>query len=164
MLLPGQYFDAETGLHYNYFRNYDPSTGRYVESDPLGLAGGLNVYAYGNLNPINTTDPLGLRSNPLQPLLDRLGRMLGRGASDKIVGKSRAEKCESEFCKKRIFAPTIDKVSEVCVELSSGGDFGSGKFGECLSGCLERTKSKEYQKRRTDGQSCIPNESTSPNA
>ena len=161
---PGQYFDQETGLNYNYFRDYDPSIGRYTQSDPVGLGGGLNLYAYANLNPANTTDPLGLPSNPFQPLLERLGRILGRGASDKIVGKSRAEKCESEFCKRRIFAPTIDKVSEVCLKLSSSGDFGSGKFNECLSGCLERTKSKEYQKRCTDGQSCIVDTTKAPNA
>jgi RHS repeat-associated protein len=57
---PGQYFDAETGLHYNTFRDYDPTTGRYVEADPVGLEGGLNVYTYVGGNPISRIDPLGL--------------------------------------------------------------------------------------------------------
>lgn len=57
---PGQYYDAETELHYNYFRDYDPETGRYVESDPIGLNGGLNTYGYVEGNPINSIDPYGL--------------------------------------------------------------------------------------------------------
>jgi|GEM_PF-880733 len=58
--LPGQYFDEETGLHYNYRRFYDPITGRYIQSDPLGLQGGLNRFAYGDANPANVIDPMGL--------------------------------------------------------------------------------------------------------
>ena len=57
---PGQYFDRETGLHYNYFRDYDPRTGRYVEADPIGLAGGVNLYLYANAAPTMYTDPMGL--------------------------------------------------------------------------------------------------------
>jgi RHS repeat-associated protein len=57
--LPGQYLDKETNLHYNYFRDYDPATGRYVQSDPIGLAGGLNPYLYVGGNPISYVDPKG---------------------------------------------------------------------------------------------------------
>jgi len=56
---PGQYYDAETGTLYNYFRNYNPSLGRYIQADPIGLKGGLNPYLYVQ-NPINFADPLGL--------------------------------------------------------------------------------------------------------
>jgi RHS repeat-associated protein len=58
-ILPGQYFDAETGLFYNYYRDYDPQTARYVESDPIGLAGGLNTYGYARQNPLRHVDPTG---------------------------------------------------------------------------------------------------------
>jgi RHS repeat-associated protein len=61
---PGQYFDAETGLHYNYFRDYDPATGRYVESDPIGLRGGTNTDGYTGSNPRVRIDPLGQRWVP----------------------------------------------------------------------------------------------------
>lgn len=57
--MPGQYFDAETGLHQNRFRTYDPNSGRYLESDPLGLYAGINSFAYVDSNPLGRVDPDG---------------------------------------------------------------------------------------------------------
>jgi RHS repeat-associated protein len=57
---PGQYYDSETGLHYNYFRYYNPQTGRYITPDPIGLEGGINLFSYVANSPVNRTDPLGL--------------------------------------------------------------------------------------------------------
>jgi len=57
---PGQYFDTEPGLHYNYHRYYDPSLGRYLRPDPIGLAGGLNLFSYAHQNSISLIDPDGM--------------------------------------------------------------------------------------------------------
>jgi uncharacterized protein RhaS with RHS repeats len=48
------------GIDYNYYRDYDPQTGRYIQSDPIGLAAGVNTYAYVNANPLTGVDPFGL--------------------------------------------------------------------------------------------------------
>ena len=67
---PGQYYDAESKLHYNYFRDYDPGIGRYLESDPIGLLGGINTFVYVGNNPIRWTDPRGEN-------YDLFGRLIG---------------------------------------------------------------------------------------
>jgi RHS repeat-associated protein len=56
---PGQYFDQESNLHYNYHRSYSAVTGRYTQSDPIGLDGGWNRFGYANQNPMSYADPLG---------------------------------------------------------------------------------------------------------
>ncbi|MGT2711761.1 RHS repeat-associated core domain-containing protein [Streptococcus oriscaviae] len=66
----GQYYDEESGLHYNRFRYYSPETGQYVSSEPIGLLGGFNPYGYA-FNPTGWVDPLGSAVCPIQKLKDR---------------------------------------------------------------------------------------------
>lgn len=61
---PGQQYEKFGGRHFNHFRDYDPSVGRYIQSDPVGLAGGLNTYIYVHGNPLNRIDPTGLWATP----------------------------------------------------------------------------------------------------
>jgi RHS repeat-associated protein len=68
MRFPGQYFLIESGLHYNWYRHYDPTLGRYVQADPLGLVDGPSVYAYAKLGPAENVDPNG-RNAAVFPLL-----------------------------------------------------------------------------------------------
>ncbi|WP_133372134.1 RHS repeat-associated core domain-containing protein, partial [Sulfurirhabdus autotrophica] len=84
---PGQYYDQETGLHYNYFRNYDPGTGRYTTSDPIGLAGGsFSTYTYVDNDPLSYVDPDGLDRevvfwSPLPHLDSLAGHVSSRGGN-----------------------------------------------------------------------------------
>lgn len=66
---PGQQFEPFGGRFYNHFRDYDPSTGRYVQSDPIGLDGGINTYGYANGNPLSYADPDGRLAQALPYLV-----------------------------------------------------------------------------------------------
>jgi RHS repeat-associated protein len=106
---PGQYYDSETGLNYNYHRYYDPKTGRYVTADPIGLEGGINLFTYVSNNPANATDPLGLEES---------------NSTKKCVGKARVLKGNSKHIGKwGGFGPRVTiNSSSVAIDPSQWGN------------------------------------------
>jgi RHS repeat-associated protein len=97
---PGQYLDAETGLHYNYFRDYEPGTGRYVESDPIGLDGGTSSYGYANGSALRYLDPTAEAAFVIQaipPVVKVCVAALGAGiAAISSYFAIEAVKCDAE--------------------------------------------------------------------
>jgi len=75
MRFPGQYFLIEDGLHYNWYRHYDPTIGRYTQPDPLGFVDGPSIYVYAKLSPQMYVDPNGKLVGPLLRTLEGLGRI-----------------------------------------------------------------------------------------
>jgi RHS repeat-associated protein len=87
---PGQYYDSESGFFYNGARYYSPDLGRYISSDPLGIAAGINTYAYVTGNPLNRTDPQGLFGTPFDvgagAVAGAIGGYVADGPRGAIIG------------------------------------------------------------------------------
>jgi RHS repeat-associated protein len=103
---PGQIYMAETGLNYNYYRDLDTSTGRYLESDPIGLHGGSNsTYSYGNENPISRIDPFGLCAADTHPATPgEIAQILSQADSTQKKGLSHAQIQCNQFVNQSINA------------------------------------------------------------
>lgn len=148
MRFPGQRHDAATGLYHNYFRDYDPATGRYVQSDPIGLAGGISTYAYGNGAPLGFSDPLGLQGRGGWG--QRIGAMIARPFVERMGGGLLA-KAASQAAKQRADVRRTQKLLErmqgIWGRIGRGGKRGTD---EVPQGCGGTTSAIEIAPGKFD--------------
>ena len=104
---PGQVEDAETGTHYNFMRDYDAATGRYIESDPIGLEGGVNMFVYVRASPVLGKDPMGLAPPAICPNPDQcVNPPVDPPPPPPDNAQSRrVERCVTEACKATGYEP-----------------------------------------------------------
>ncbi|MFZ1984956.1 MAG: RHS repeat-associated core domain-containing protein, partial [Desulfatitalea sp.] len=128
----GQYFDNETGLHYNYWRYYDPGLGRYLRADPLGLDAGVNLFTYVQNNPTNHIDPNGESSIAIGQAIFWGGVFLV--AASHYFPKLKLPDFDQDDCddncryhfKRCLDSPLAD---------FPGGVFGQSRCGLCFEAC-----------------------------
>jgi RHS repeat-associated protein len=163
----GQYFDEETGLHYNRYRYYDPHSGRFVSKDPIGLAGGTNSHAYAP-NALQWVDPLGLQKNKVCPICPTkeqckalLAKIYAKSLGRKAVTGNRGlleriEHLHEDKYKLYDFAPTQDKARNFGPLAGKGSWEGHVNAAKGLQVGLNNDL-KTFDKDRCDKHYTIPN-------
>jgi RHS repeat-associated protein len=149
---PGQYFDAESGLHYNYFRDYEPGSGRYVQSDPIGLDGGENTYGYTLSNPILYQDAQGTTAVATALPWIKVCIAAGAGAAAALLTRALisyayCDTCpltmeETEECKKERYR-CHPICSDECVDRGWRSD-APGCYRKCIRRCMPTVCADNY--------------------
>jgi RHS repeat-associated protein len=102
---PGQYADSEDTLSYNNMRDYDPSMGRYIQADPMGLKAGSNLYSYVRGNPTQLADPTGMSASTLVAAVDDASNALDSGGGN-LVASAWQKVNEAAFASPTSAAPS----------------------------------------------------------
>jgi RHS repeat-associated protein len=136
--------DEETNTHYNYFRDYDPATGRYIQSDPIGLKGGLSTYSYVSGNPLKLVDPLGLCPKCQNSFIDCLANCMQKYDPLSDANKLALTGVGGTFPKSWIGLPRGMGGASPVTTVPSAVAFGTGGGAAGTAGAAARTLGRVF--------------------